>query len=289
MHYSSKLNVSTYSKQLNPENKTHLTDFPLPIWFYPPMQIISFLLLALTLSTAHANLVLIGGGKRPPEAMKEFVTLAGLKYANILIIPWASESTEAAENIKRELEAWGPGKVVIAPLRLNAQELTPFHLNLSNFSGIFFTGGNQNTLMTLLKEYRLVDLFRKKYKEGMIFAGTSAGTAIMSNPMLTGNGTELSEGLGLLPSHYIVDQHFIVRNRFDRLGGIILSKENTIGIGIDEDTALVIIGSHARVVGPSQVVTFEKDAQNQLKIIFKFPGEDFILSDQAGFLSGLQK
>ena len=254
------------------------------------MQIISFLLLALTLSTAHANLVLIGGGKRPTEAMKEFVTLAGQGDANILIIPWASESTEAAENIKRELQVWNPSSIEIAPHRLNSShEISQLHLKLKNFSGIFFTGGDQNTLMTLLKEYRLVDLFRKKFSEGLIFAGTSAGTAIMSNPMLTGNGSELAEGLGLLPAHYVVDQHFIVRNRFDRLGGIILSKDNAIGIGIDEDTALVITGSHARVVGPSQVVIFEKDDQNQLKIIFKFPDEDFILSDRASSLSGLQK
>lgn len=250
------------------------------------MQIFALIFCLISLSFASTSLILVGGGKRPAETMKEFVSLSGNTQARILIIPWASESTEGAENIKRELEIFNPAKIEIAPHRLNSNEITLFHQNLKNYSGIFFTGGNQNILMSLLREYQLVGKFREIFKQGIVFAGTSAGTAIMSNPMLTGvsdlsvingNKTELTEGLGLLPANYIVDQHFIVRSRFNRLAGLILEKENIIGLAIDENTSVVIIDSKAKVIGPTQVMLFEKSAENQLKITVKVPGEEFEL------------
>lgn len=250
------------------------------------MQILTLIFCLFSLAFASTNLILVGGGKRPSETMKEFVALSGKNEARLLIIPWASESTEGAENIKKELEAWNPSKVEIAPHRLASTDVSLFHQNLKNYTGIFFTGGNQNILMSLLREYQLVEKFRELFKGGITFAGTSAGTAIMSNPMLTGMSdlsvidgkqTELAEGLGLLPSNYIVDQHFIVRSRFNRLAGIVLEKQNTIGLAIDENTSLVISDLKARVIGPTQVMIFEKTAENELKINLKIPGQEFDL------------
>ena len=89
----------------------------------------------------------------------------------------------------------------------------------------------------------------------------------MSNPMLSGvadltviDGTkvELVKGLGLLPSHIIVDQHFLKRSRFNRLAGVVLNQSNTVGLGIDEDTALMIADGVATVHGPTQVLIFRK-------------------------------
>lgn len=250
-------------------------------------MVIFLLILISFLSQASTHLVLIGGGKRPPQAMAEFVSMAGKSQARLLIIPWASGSVESAENIKLELMEYHPAQVDIAPLELIGTEaVTLFHQKLSLYQGIFFTGGNQNVLMERLHKYQLVEKFRAFFQQGIAFAGTSAGTAIMSHRMLTGvsdltviNGksTELAPGLGLLPSNILVDQHFIVRSRFNRLAGVVLDQEHALGLGIDENTSLVIRDNKAKVVGPTQVMLFEKQGKNKIAIILKVPGEEFDL------------
>jgi cyanophycinase len=237
-------------------------------------------------SIAQTNLLIIGGGKRPVEAMKAFSEIAGKDKAEILIIPWASESTEGAEAIKLELSAHTKGKIKIVPHRLAPKDLELLISQIEKSSGIFFTGGNQNTLMTFIKDYQLTALLKKKFREGVIFGGTSAGTAIMSNPMLTGetdltiikgSQVELSEGLGLLPPHVIVDQHFVVRQRFNRLAGLILDKAGYTGIGIDENNAFLIRGNTGRMIGATQVIIFQKNGSNKLNLTILGPGQTFQL------------
>nr|MBA2405473.1 cyanophycinase [Bdellovibrionales bacterium] len=186
------------------------------------MKLILCFFFLTSFALAETGLLLVGGGNRPVEAMKAFTELAGKEKAEILIIPWASESIEGAESIKIELAAHTKGNLKIVPHRLAPKDLEKLILQIEKCTGIFFTGGDQNILMNFIKEYQLTALFKKRFQDGVIFGGTSAGTAIMSNPMLTGQGDlsvikgsqiELAEGLGLLPSNVIVDQHFIVRQR----------------------------------------------------------------------------
>ena len=244
------------------------------------MKFFFCLLFLSSLSLADTKLLLIGGGKRPVAAMKEFSRLAGGDKARILVIPWASESTAAAEAIKAELAIHTQGEIEIIPHVLSVNEVKNLTKKLESSSGIFFTGGDQNRLMSLMKTYQLRNTFRSKFFEGVIFGGTSAGTAIMSDPMLTGSAdlslldgsqVELAEGLGLLPSSIIVDQHFIVRSRFNRLAGLILNNKAQIGIGVDENTSLLIRDREAKVIGPSQVLIFKRLKSNQLNVIVLEP------------------
>lgn len=246
------------------------------------MKVLLCIFLFISSAFAQTKLLLIGGGKRPPEAMKAYVELAGADKADILVIPWASESIEGAEAIKAELAIHGKVKVEIVPHRLAPKDLEKLNRRIETSSGIFFTGGDQNTLMSLIRDYKLADIFKKKFQEGTVFGGTSAGTAIMSNPMLTGKGDlsvidgsqiELTEGLGLLPEHVIVDQHFIVRSRFNRLAGVILNQNQKMGIAVDENTSLLIKGRGARVIGPTQVLIFKKTNQNKLEITVLEPNQ----------------
>ena len=250
------------------------------------MKLFLCLILFSSVSFAQTNLLVIGGGKRPVEAMKAFSEIAGKEKAEILIIPWASESIESAEAIKLELAAHTKGNLKIVPHRLAPKDLEILVSQIEKSSGIFFTGGNQNTLMTFIKDYQLTALFRKKFREGVIFGGTSAGTAIMSNPMLTGESdltiikgsqVELSEGLGLLPPHIIVDQHFVVRQRFNRLAGLILEKTGYTGIGIDENNAFLIRGNTGKMIGTTQVIIFQKNGSNKLNLTLLGPGQTFQL------------
>jgi cyanophycinase len=246
-----------------------------------------FALLILTnISLAETKLLLVGGGKRPVQAMKEFAHLAGGEKADILIIPWASQSTESGFSIKAEFSVHTSGIIDVLPLRLNPKELEQLVTRLQKCTGIFFTGGDQNTLMTLLREYKLVHLLRKRFQAGVVFGGTSAGTAIMSNPMLTGSAdlsvldgsqVELAEGLGLLPSSIIVDQHFIVRSRFNRLAGLILNNKAQLGLAVDENTSLLIIDHLAKVIGPTQVLLFKRLSDHKLDLSVMNPGKTFSL------------
>ncbi len=202
--------------------------------------------------------------------MKVFSELSGGSKSFILIIPWASETTEGAVNIRRELVAYPAGKIEIASN--NTSELMK---QLTAASGIFFTGGDQNKLMLVMKELNLKNLFKKMYADGVAFAGTSAGTAIMSEKMLNGEGNlavldgkqiGISEGLGLLPESVVVDQHFIVRSRFNRLAGVVLDSK-VLGIAIDEDNALLITNnSLGKVYGPTQVLFFTPSNSKKLSI-----------------------
>ena len=239
------------------------------------MKLFFSLLFISSLSFADTKLLLIGGGKRPVEAMKEFSRLAGGNRARILVIPWASESIAAAEAIKAELAVHTLGEIDIIPHILNPQEVKNLVKKIDTSSGVFFTGGDQNKLMVLIRAYQLREKFRSKFFEGIIFGGTSAGTAIMSNPMLTGSAdltvldgsqVELAEGLGLLPPSIIIDQHFIMRSRFNRLAGLILKNKAQLGIGVDENTSLLIRDRETQVIGPSQVLFFKRLKSNELNI-----------------------
>lgn len=206
-----------------------------------------FLLLLPLFAFAETKLLLVGGGKRPVEAMRRFVAHAGTKNL-ILVIPWASESMEGGDNIKKDLVALGATKVEVVSMHGDLY----FKEKLAEANGVFFTGGDQNKLMRSIRHFEVKESFIERFNQDVIFAGTSAGTAIMSNPMLTGKDSELAEGLGLLPKNYIVDQHFIVRNRWLRLANIV-SNSGLIGIGVDEDNALLVEGNRAEVIGPTQV------------------------------------
>lgn len=235
-------------------------------------------------SFADTTLLLVGGGKRPVKAMEKFVQKAGASKASLLVIPWASGTTEGAENIKRELLTHSPAEVEIVAHELSADQLKSLKEKIKTTSGIFFTGGNQNQLMKYMRRYELVETFRESFKNGMAFAGTSAGTAIMSNPMLTGNSdlsvinpekNETAEGLGLLPSNVIVDQHFILRSRFNRLASLILGTDK-LGIGIDEDNAIFITNNEkAEVIGPTQVMFYSSSSAKDLNLKILVEGDTY--------------
>ncbi len=251
--------------------------------FKAPMNFL--LLFFFILSTCFAGkLVLIGGGARPREAMQRFVQLSGSQQSRILVVPWASGSLEGAANIRAELAAFTRAPIAVAPLTPQSPAQVLGLINSA--TGIFFAGGDQSKLMKTIESLRLADLLRQKFNQGIAFGGTSAGTAFMSQRMITGTGdlrvingakVELGRGLGLLPPHIIVDQHFIVRGRFNRLAGIVLHT-NLVGVGIDEGTALVVLDNRAQVIGPTQVLLFKASSTKKLIVRVLVNQEIFDLS-----------
>jgi len=138
-------------------------------------------------------------------------------------------------------------------------------------TGFWFSGGDQNRVGDKIVGTPLQKLILERYAEGAGIGGTSAGAAIMSRIMLTGDDrdgkealTEIGkgayrtrEGMGFLPESCIVDQHFLRRNRQNRLFSVMMEHPDHLGLGIDEATALVVKGGKATVLGEHGVMVFD--------------------------------
>lgn len=242
---------------------------------FRPRAIVVWVLVALTLcanASAKQRLVLVGGGERPKSAMTRFVEWAGGVEAHILVISWATETPqESFDYFRDEVGPLGPASIDPAPFApLTPEKREAFLSQLAKATGVFFTGGDQSRIMDVLADAPLADALRARYAAGVVFGGTSAGTAIMSPIMITGNGdftvidaqkVETKPGLGLLPGT-IVDQHFIARQRQNRLFGLIIRNPEALGVGVDEDTALLVVDDrYGEVVGDSYVMIVDARAR----------------------------
>jgi cyanophycinase len=219
------------------------------------------------------RLVVIGGGERPKEALRRFIEWAGGPEASrILVVSWATqEPKESFEAFHDDLKPFKPEVVEAAPPRpLTASGKTVFLSQLRRATGVFFTGGDQSRIMDVLRDADLIGALRERYKAGVVFGGTSAGAAIMSERMITGEGdftvldgakVEVRPGLGLLGG-VIIDQHFIKRQRENRLFSLVLAHPEERGLGIDEGTAILVEdGRKGEVVGSSQVMVVDAGSE----------------------------
>ena len=143
---------------------------------------------------------------------------------------------------------------------------------------IFIAGGDQNRFMNIVLHTPIQQAIKEAYKNGATVAGTSAGAALMSYYMITGNqllgdttyaatfpklwadNIEIKEGLGLLDSA-IIDMHFVVRSRYNRLLSALAKYPTLPCIGIDEGTAIIVHGDKATVAGKSEVILLKNPQQ----------------------------
>jgi cyanophycinase len=201
----------------------------------------------------------IGGAedKSPgSDVLERFVALAGGEQARIAIIPTASEDAqEAGERYVKVFRKMGAAEAdwLRVETRDDANAEPALDL-LRKASGIFITGGDQAQLVALLAGTQVMECIRLRNAEGVVVAGTSAGASIVSAHLMSG-GTglagnsndaaarkgmvELVAGFGLLQD-VIVDQHFSQRGRMGRLLAVFAANPGLLGIGLDEDTAVLI-------------------------------------------------
>lgn len=217
------------------------------------------------------KLYIIGGGKRPPEMVKQLIELSGVEQGKyIVVLPMSSEDVDtAAYWAIKQFKDVGVTNITW----FDFQDGGPFEEHkldsIVNAGMIYISGGDQNRFMKIALGSPLVDAIHKAYQNGAVIAGTSAGAAVQSKKMITGNqlihtemkgyktiqpnNIELAEGLGLITSA-IIDQHFIWRERNNRLISVAIENPNELAIGIDESTAILVEGSKATVYGISQVL-----------------------------------
>ena len=132
---------------------------------------------------------------------------------------------------------------------------------LADAAGLFFTGGDQLRISSQIGDTPIEEMVWAIHRRGGVIAGTSAGASVMSDTMLVrGSSAEshrigdlnMAPGLGLV-ENVIIDQHFAERGRIGRLLGAVAQNPRVLGIGIDEDTAIVVENDRFEVVGAGAV------------------------------------
>ncbi len=214
------------------------------------------------------NLILIGGGEKPREAMAKFVELAGGPQAPIVAIPTASSEADAGAYYEKLFkEEYGCTKVVALAIKTRADAMRPDFAQLAaNAGGIFFGGGDQVRITDAILGTPVGAAIAGAFERGAVVGGTSAGTACQSDPMITGEGdfsvieagtVELKPGFGFFRG-VIVDQHFIKRQRENRLLSVILEHPDRLGVAVDEGTAVWVRPDQTfQVMGESSVVVID--------------------------------
>ncbi|MEO5932167.1 MAG: cyanophycinase [Duganella sp.] len=220
------------------------------------------------LAPPAGNLVIIGGGLRADnaEVWQRIVQLAGGRGARIGVFGSASINPEkSAQNTVNKLNQYG-AQAFFIPLGVTlpnsdyrkAAEDPEVVALIHSATGIYFTGGDQARITKALvrpdgSRTLALEAVWDVYRDGGVVAGSSAGAAIMSTTMFydakatldmlkqgVTDGNEIAPGLGFIGDDVFVDQHLLVRGRFARMIPVMLKKGYQIGLGIDENSAMVV-------------------------------------------------
>ena len=217
----------------------------------------------------------IGGAEEKessPQILQRFVELAGGDRADIVILPTASLASSTGSRYEHIFSDMGARRVVSLDFdtRRDAQE--PGRLErLRQASGVFFTGGNQLRLSTLIGGTSVAKSVRQMNAAGIPVAGTSAGAAFLCEHMIAfgdegstpiAGSVRLAPGLGLT-NRFIIDQHFRQRDRLGRLLTALAYNPFAVGIGLDEDTAALISPDNTLEVEGSGGITVVDAAEVQ--------------------------
>ena len=217
----------------------------------------------------------IGGAEEKensPQILKRFVMLAGGGSADIVVIPTASQLRSTGPRYERIFGELGAGRVTSLDFDTRRDCEEPGRLDrLQQATGVFFTGGNQLRLGTLLGGTSIAKTVRQLNAAGVAVAGTSAGAAFISEHMIAfgdegstpvAGSVRLAAGLGLT-NRFIIDQHFRQRDRLGRLMTALAYNPFAIGLGLDEDTAAFIAPDNTVHVEGSGGITVVDAAEVQ--------------------------
>jgi len=244
-----------------------------------------------TFGQNKGSLFIIGGGDRSAALMEDLVQTADLRPSDyIVVLPMATSIPEESiayisgqllEHCKNPITSFNFTKA-------QANDNQAWIDSVKNARLIFITGGDQNKFMEVVRGTKLYNAMHEAYRNGATVSGTSAGAAVMSQIMITGaqkgksetgrfseietNSVVTSEGMGFLTGA-IIDQHFIIRSRYNRLLSAQADHPDKMVIGIDEGTAIIVKGKQVSVTGNSQVVVVSGTKKIQVsdknKVTFK--------------------
>jgi cyanophycinase len=231
-------------------------------------RILGVLLLVLVptfVLASSGSLVVVGGGGTGPDIIAKALELSGGKKAIVVVLPQSSAVADAGDSsVKMWLEAGAAEAEKVAFTDSAAAA------KLRRATLIWMPGGDQNRFMKAIEGTGLAEVIRERYRAGVTVGGTSAGAAVLAGEMFTGDAdlksikagaTVTSKGLNIWPA-VLIDQHFLARQRNNRLMSAVLDRPLLVGIGIDEGTAVIARGDSFEVIGRSSVMVIDaRDAK----------------------------
>jgi cyanophycinase len=214
-----------------------------------------------------------GAGEQITEFVKDgilsqLVKESGGNSASFLVVPTASMiPDEIGKNYKKALKKLGCKNVTVYNVTKRKQcDKKSVQKLFSSADCIFFTGGDQSRIVKLIGNTPVHDILFDRLKNGnIVLSGTSAGAMSMSHEMIMGGSSiecltkgavKMREGMGYV-KNMIIDSHFVNRGRFGRLAEAVAKFPNLIGVGLAEDTGLVIKNNEFRVIGSGMVIIFD--------------------------------
>lgn len=222
------------------------------------------------------TVVAVGGGGVPEGLLKSMIEMAGGTEIRVVVLPQASQSENRGQDAAQEFR--DQGAICVEVLELDDPAAAKKTIAAADL--IWFSGGDQSKLIAELDKIDLQESIHERLQAGAVVGGTSAGAAVMSSRMIidspevqairSGN-TPMGTGLGLT-QELIIDQHFIERERLNRLLSALIDHPDLLGVGIGERTAIIVQNEQIRVFGDGSVIildargaTIEKAETGQLQ------------------------
>ncbi|MFZ6723645.1 cyanophycinase [Undibacterium sp. Ji49W] len=238
------------------------------------------------ISPPQGSLVIIGGALRVDNAVvwQRIVQQAGGKGAKIAVIPAAAGNPERSGAATAAALNQNGAQAFVIPLSVKHPQFKPQDIvndagwlaKLKDASGVYFTGGDQGRIVQALvkpdgSKTAMLEAIWSIYQRGGVIAGSSAGAAIMSTTMFydakpvlptlklgVTDGKEIAAGLGFIGPDVFIDQHLIIRGRFARMLPVMLKKNYKLGLGVDENTAMVVSNQgEVEVIGYKGAILFD--------------------------------
>ena len=242
------------------------------------------------LSEARGKLVAIGGGdisEGDAPLLKEFVKLARGARARVVVMTVATDDPQAAAaQYKDAFKRLGVDDVKAVDVSKHADALKPDSLEaIEHATGLFFTGGDQLHITSMIGGTEMQALMHRRYERGLVIGGTSAGAAMMSNSMIVGGdgddnpkvgAVEIGPGMDLVIGA-LIDTHFSQRGRFGRLLTAVAHYPQDMGIGIDEETALIVNKNEFEVAGKGAVTVIDGGAMTYTSLPYAEAGDGLSL------------
>lgn len=239
---------------------------------------------SVALPETYGQLLIIGGAEDKDgecKILREFIRQAGGLQARIAVMTVATGSPgEVGDRYTDVFKRLGAAEVTVVDTerRQDADSSEVLAL-IQSSTGVFFTGGDQSRILEVVKDTALDATLHKRFSEGIIIAGTSAGAAMMPDKMIVEGEAEtnprpdivsMDRGMGFLPN-VIIDQHFAQRGRLGRLLTALALEPATLGFGIDENTAILVNGHIVEVIGAGSVTIVDEESatHNNVKELLK--------------------
>jgi len=243
------------------------------------------------LGPTHGSLVIVGGAMEDKAIMQRFVELAGGPDAPMVIIPTAGEEDNYDRYYPgvRPWQELGVRNITVLHTRdRNVASSAEFVAPLQKARAVWFPGGRQWRLADAYLDTRTELELRAVLDRGGVIGGSSAGATILGSFLVRGdtrNNTVMVgdhvRGFGLL-KHSAIDQHLLTRNRHFDLIPVIEAHPDLLGIGIDEDTAIVVQGDSFEVMGRSVVAIYDhkRTLSDGGRFYFLRPGDTYDMKER---------